>query len=310
LIPKTAGAVIGKKPEKVSARDKAFSMLSPGEQRTALMGKGNTEMPFTQGAMGILDKRTGQIVQQPETEIDIGDLTQDQIDVLGNSYRLTGKMPTLGMGKDAARIRTKILASATKQELGTSTESNKTPSQAALDMIKTQSDTKAIQGAMNLLEKQVSSMGSFVTNMNSQVDKVKSLSKDLETFDTRLLNVPLRALRGKITGSPLQAKYDMYLAEIESEIGKLSQGSTASIAELSQGAQERWSKIHDKNLSVKDMVSLLEETKNAANMRLESVQNEIVKTRGKIGGNQPSNTPQPSSTQKIMKFDSSGNLIQ
>jgi len=63
---------------------------------------------------------------------------------------------------------------------------------------------------------------------------------------------------------------------------------------LSTSAQEKWAKIHDKNLSLKDMISLLEETKNAANMRLTSVENQMNKTRGKLvnrGDSQVSTTP-------------------
>jgi hypothetical protein len=152
----------------------------------------------------------------------------------------------------------------------------------AFDVTATQADTKNIAQAAGFIEKQLASMGSFVQNIDYQVEKVKELSKDLKTFDTRLLNVPLRAVRGRLAGSPEQAKYDMYLTEIESEIGKLATGSAASISELSVGAQERWSKIHDKNLSVADMISLLEETSNAAKMRYKSVEGQLKETRSKM----------------------------
>jgi len=224
-------------------------------------------------------KRQEQVIKTEAKQAEVDDekeilLTDEEARVAGAKYNLDGKMPSLGRGKVAAKNRIKILKSGLNQQLGLSPDqikSNKSPMQNALEIVAMQSDTKAIQGAQKFLEKQLGSMDSFVTNLNSQVDKVKALSKDLETFDTRIMNVPLRLVRGKILGSPLQAKYDMYLAEIEGEIGKLATGSTASIAELSATAQERWAKIHDKNLSVTDMLSLLEETKNAANLRYDSV---------------------------------------
>jgi hypothetical protein len=125
-------------------------------------------------------------------------------------------------------------------------------------------------------------MGSFVKNMEYQVNRVEELAKELKTFDTRLLNVPLRALRGKIAGSPLQAKYDMYITEIENEIGKLATGSAASVAELTQGAQEKWAKIHDKNLSIPDMISLLKETTKAGKLRMQSVDEQIKETKAQM----------------------------
>jgi flagellin-like hook-associated protein FlgL len=226
------------------------------------------------------------------TNVDIEEMTQDEIDTWGAYLNYTGKMPTLGRGKAVAKIRARIVKSAASQALGSKVfgeedvEPDKTPAQAALEVIGSQSDTKAIQGSLNFLDKQLAAMGSFVANIEMQVDKVAELSKDLKTFDIRLLNWPLRTVRGKIIGSSLQAKYDMYLTEIEGEIGKLATGSSGSIAELSATAQEKWAKIHDKNLSVKDMLSLLEETKNAAKMREKSVKIQLdlarkrMRTRG------------------------------
>ena len=221
------------------------------------------------------------------TEIDVTNITQEEIDVWGNFVLLTGKMPSLGRGKSSTKVRLGIAKSAARQALdadglGIVDEPNKTPAEAALGMLTAQSDTKSIQGALNFLDKQVSSMGSFVTNIGLQVEKVNELSADLKTFDSRILNLPLRAVRGKIAGSALQAKYDMYLTEIESEIGKLATGSSASIAELSTSAQEKWASIHDKNLSVKDMLSLLDETAKAAKMRLDSVEGQLQKTRTRM----------------------------
>lgn len=221
-------------------------------------------------------------------DIDIDNLSPDEIDTWGQYVNLTGKMPSLGRGKQSTKIRVAIVKSAARQALDAEGfgvpegSPDMTPSEAALEVVATQADTKAIQGSLNFLDKQISSMGSFVINLENQVEKVRDLSRDLETFDTRLLNVPLRTLRGRIVGSPLQAKYDLYLTEIESEIGKLATGSTASIAELSATAQEKWDRIHDKSLSVKDMLQLLDETKSAARVRINSVESQLAATRERI----------------------------
>ena len=221
------------------------------------------------------------------TDIDIEDMTPEEVDTWGQLVNLTGKMPSLGRGKQSTKIRMQIAKSAARQALNAAelipgADPEKKPSEAALEVLGTQADKKAIAGAITFLQKQASSMGSFVNNIEQQIDKVEVLSRDLKTYDTRLLNIPLRTLRGKLAGSALQSKYDLYLAEIESEIGKLATGSTASIAELSATAQQRWEKIHDKNLSIKDMLSLLDETKAAARMRMKSVDDELEKTRRKM----------------------------
>jgi hypothetical protein len=223
-------------------------------------------------------------------DVDIDNMTDDQIDMWGNVLNLTGKMPTLGRGKVADKARARIAQSAARQALGAD-EDARTPPDAALEVVGSQSDTKAIAGGQAFLEKQLAAMGSFVANIDMQVEKVRDLSRDLQTFDTRLLNVPLRSVRRRLAGNPLQAKYDMYLTEIEGEIGKLASGSAASIAELSVGAQEKWARIHDKNLSIKDMMELLDETKAAARMREKSVADQLEKTRQKMRTREPYQMP-------------------
>jgi hypothetical protein len=159
------------------------------------------------------------------------------------------------------------------------------------DYAGSKAENSAYSSSLTQQQKQAGSMGSFVRNLNSQIDRVGQIGAELYTADARLLNIPIRAIRSKIMGSANQAKYDMYLAEIESEIGKLSTGSTGSVAELSQGAQERWAKIHDKNLSLKDMLQLLKETKHAGELRMKSVKDQIEETRSerksKVGSGGP-----------------------
>lgn len=175
-----------------------------------------------------------------------------------------------------------------------------------LDPRAEQANNAAFQSAITMQQKQIGMMGSFVKNMEYQVGRVKEIAKELKTFDQRILNVPLRAWRQKIAGSPMQAKYDMYITEIESEIGKLATGSAASISDLSVSAQDKWAKIHDKNLSVSDMISLLEETSKAGKMRMKSVESQLAETQAKMrtrnGVSQPSvSAPTPTQSPSTMK---------
>jgi hypothetical protein len=228
-------------------------------------------------------------------------------------YNMDGTLPPMGMGTRGAAGRTAILNKAAELAAGISG-----PEQRAKQI-----EAKAIAESIKQQEKQYGSMGSFVKNLGAQVDKVEEISKDISTYDTRLLNVPLRAFRQKIAGNPNQAKYDMYLTEIESEIGKLATGSTGSVAELSASAQERWAKIHDKNLSVKDMLSLLKETKTAGEMRLKSVKDNLDETKSRLRptANTPIGVGMPSppgavrkqvnrATGAIRYLDKNGNVLQ
>jgi len=270
------------------------------DERQALIGSG---VPEDDPRIQAYDNKISGV------DINLEDMSQDEIDTLAGTYILNGKMPALGRGKQSTKIRMAIAKSAARQMLGEGT--NKTnPTDAALEMVSKQADTRSIQASLTFLDKQVSAMGSFVKNLGAQVDRVGELAKDLETFDTRLLNVPLRTLRGKVVGSPLQAKYDMFLTEIENEIGKLATGSTASIAELSATAQEKWAKIHDKNLDVKDMLELLEETRNAASLRYQSVSDQLNETRSRMRTRDYNNIEKPVRTKKPINQMSNDELLR
>jgi len=244
-------------------------LLESKEKMAQIREKGKIDMAIWgqkgQNALALENEK------QEGAKESLGDFTKEEIDLMGATYNLKGTLPSLGMGKDATTIRRAILKSAASQAIGSGKN--------ASELVGGQTDIKAIGQSIGQQEKQMGAMGSFVRNLDAQVDKVKELSKELSSFDTRLLNIPLRAVRGKLAGSAEQAKYDMYLTEIESEIGKLATGSSASVAELSIGAQEKWARIHDKNLSLKDMISLLEETKNAGKMRMKSVEDQLKESR-------------------------------
>jgi hypothetical protein len=191
------------------------------------------------------------------------------------NLKATGQKPDLGAGGASSKARQQF----TRDYAEWNRKQGVTGEQAIIAGEAFKTDTKALNASIVQQQKQLGSMGSFVKNMDSQIAKVGELSKKISTFDTRLLNMPLRAVRGRIVGSPQQAKYDMYLAEIESEIGKLATGAAGSVSELSVGAQEKWAKIHDKNLSINDMLQLLQETSAAGKLRMKSVNDQLQETR-------------------------------
>lgn len=226
-------------------------------------------------------------------DIDIEEMSDPEIDTWGAWVNATGRMPSVGRGKQATKIRARILKSAARQALAGDAvgDPKKTPLEAAMEVVGKQADTKSIASALGQLEKQLGAMGSFINNMDRQVSRFTELANELDQGGIRILNVPRRLWRSKIQGHPLQAKYDLYLTEIEAEIGKLAQGSPQSIAELSTHAQEKWDKIHDKNLGAEDIISLIEETSHAAKMRIRSVEDQLETTRKKMRDRKYTKTP-------------------
>jgi uncharacterized protein YaaR (DUF327 family) len=140
-------------------------------------------------------------------------------------------------------------------------------------------DINANRGSIQWQQKNRDLMSSFVANIGKQNDRLAELTKTISLSDIRLLNLPLVEFRKRVSGDPKLSKVAMYLTEISNEAARLSSGNAASIAELSLGAQERWAKIHDPYLSIKDMLDLTKETYHAGVMRLETVDDTLAESR-------------------------------
>lgn len=143
--------------------------------------------------------------------------------------------------------------------------------------------TKALGSSLQFQQKNRGMMGSFVTNINGQVSKIEKISKDIVSrVGIRALDLPRRELVTRFVGSGQERVLESYLKEVSAEIAKLSQGSAASIAQLPEGNRESWERIHDPNLSFRELLKVLEGTREQANIRLQSVDNEISETEYKL----------------------------
>lgn len=137
----------------------------------------------------------------------------------------------------------------------------------------------AIKQSLGMQQKQRGAMGSFVKNINKQLKRVEEITTDvISRVGLRALDLPIRELNIRFKGSGHEKALDAYLKEISAEIAKLSQGSAQSIAMLAEDNRKEWEKIHDPSLSFKQLKIILDETGKMANMRLESVDEEMEET--------------------------------
>lgn len=143
---------------------------------------------------------------------------------------------------------------------------------------------KSLNSSLTQQQKQRGMMGSFVENINQQVGKVQSMSEDVVArVGVRALDLPFRELNVRFKGSGNERVFEAYMKEISAEIQKLSQGATASIAQLPEQNRLEWEKIHDPSLSLRELKKVLLGTKEMANMRIKSVDEEIDYTLKQIG---------------------------
>jgi hypothetical protein len=154
---------------------------------------------------------------------------------------------------------------------------------------------KALGQSMAQQEKSYGMMVPFVDNLNRQIDRVDDFYKKIvQRFGTKAVDVPIREFKTRFLGSGKEKALEAYMIEISNEIGKLSTSSQNSVRELSTEAQDRWSRIHDPALSLKEMKYILDETREMATMRQESAEKglDFVKTRMEslLDGVKPKNT--------------------
>ena len=157
----------------------------------------------------------------------------------------------------------------------------------------------AIKSSLMQQEKQRGAMGSFVKNLNKQLTRIDVVLKDvISRIGLRALDLPFRELNTRFKGSGHEKVLESYLMEISNEIGKLSTGSSASVAELSTEAQQRWAKVHDPNLSYNELKKVLEETQIQGNMRMDSVNEQINETLNSLDNLVKEREPKPKEKSK------------
>lgn len=155
---------------------------------------------------------------------------------------------------------------------------------SAADVAQIQTSYKALDGSIKNQQKQLNAAGNFARNIIKQVDYAETLFEGLARTDARLLNVPLRQLKTKVAGSGLESAYNMFIKEISAEALKLSMGSQASIAQIPEGNRQEWERVHDINLPLSEMRKVLQSTKQAATIRIQSIEDEINSTGEQIKG--------------------------
>lgn len=186
-------------------------------------------------------------------------IDQNAVDYVVSQIK-AGAPPPMGRGQDFM----KTVYSKLNKELMTSGENPENIAAA-------RNVRKSLDSSLAMQEKSIGMMGGFVKNLDKQINRTKDVSNDLVSrVGVRVLDVPLRQMKTRFIGSGEEQILEAYMLEISNEIGKLSTGSQASIAELSVGAQEKWSKIHDPNLSLRELNKILSETRDMGHMRLES----------------------------------------
>lgn len=144
-------------------------------------------------------------------------MTDDAINSAAEKYRLTGQLPSLGIGKNGAVMKAKILDRAA--ELAKSAgESNE---EQGIRIVA----NKANQAALAQITKQEQMVGAFEKNALKNLDIALQASKDVDRTGVPVLNRWLLAGRKSIAGDPAVSKFHAANTTFVNEYAKIMSGS-------------------------------------------------------------------------------------
>lgn len=148
------------------------------------------------------------------------------------------------------------------------------------------SSSDPMVGSLKNQEKQFGMMGGFVKNIDEQANKIENIYNKLyRETGIRGFDMPLRELKTRFIGTGQEKVLESYVSEISREIGKLAQGSQASVQQLTDAEREKWDKIHDVNLSWSELKPIINATKEQAYLRYNTAWKAIQDTKQRLQGN-------------------------
>ena len=228
-------------------------------------------------AIAILDKMTKDIVDETgeksfaTTRGKLKGLFKS-IDIEGTANAIIAGRETLGNVKNTFGVP---IQEAVRQRV--------TKKEPNFNFVQPRAIEKSLSSSLVQQQKNRGAMGNFVLNINGQLDKVDDIMNDvIKRVGVRYVDLPWREVHTRAIGSGNERVLEAYMKEISVEIFKLSQGSTASVALLPEKGREEWEKIHDVNLSYPQLKKVLEGTRDMANIRIKSVNDEIKATVGNL----------------------------
>ncbi len=175
------------------------------------------------------------------------DLTPEGVEYAATQYRVTGQMPSLGMGKTPARAQIINKAAEQARILG------QTPAAA----IQKQAAFKADGSALKRMQELSAGAEAAENKAIGQIDLIKDLSTKVPRTQIPLINSAI--LNGKINvlGDSNAQQLANAIQTFSNEYGKIIEGSTASVAGASESARKASGKLVSASMNPKTLDDVL-----------------------------------------------------
>lgn len=228
-------------------------------------------------------------VRGSSTAQDTTPLSPAGLDMAALNYKKTGMMPALGMGDKTTRKtiidRAAQLTPADMDRI----------SAGVGDIAANRADYRADSGSLAALQKQRDAITSFEKTASKNIDLFLTQAGKVVDTGSPLANTAVRAITGKLIGSPDQAAFDAARQVAINEIAKITSNPTLS-GTLSDSARHEVEAFNPKNATLKQSVAVMRLLKQDMANRTTSLDETLAATRKRLGGMQSSTANGPDLT--------------
>lgn len=178
--------------------------------------------PGTRATIAAANKRAA---DRLNAETATGKLDPSTIDFVAETYRQTGQMPPLGMGKEAAKIRQQILTRAAELTMGGGISA----ADAAGSVVSNKQDVAGQSAAVKAFNTGVE--GRSVRSFNTAIDHLDTMGKladALQNNDIKAFNAVSQAFASQ-TGSAAPTNFDAAKAIVGGEVAKALTGTNMAL---------------------------------------------------------------------------------
>lgn len=141
-------------------------------------------------------------------------------------------------------------------------------------------DERANIKSLNDLAKRETLIGTFTHRIDATSDVVIKLAQKYRNTNSRLLNIPINSLSGMMGSGDLQA-LKLALKSLSNEVAKVESGSLG-IAEVSVEQSKYMERVHDPNLSLNDMLKVINTGKALGKTNMDSIRKQRQELKGRI----------------------------
>lgn len=215
----------------------------------------------------------------PSTADDAGlKLTPAGRDAAARNYAVTGQLPPMGMGKEAAATKAAIVNRAAELY-------------PDLDLAANSADYRSNRGSLVKMQAQRDAIGAFEQTAGKNIDIfLKEAGKVIDT-GSPMANTVARLVSGKMLGSADQAGYDAARQVAISEIAKITSNPNLS-GSLSDSARHEVDAFNPREATLKQTVEVMRILKQDMGNRTIALDKQLADIRGRIkGGSGSSTTP-------------------